>query len=173
MARKKKAEAATDKPFHPEVSSHAQAVMDGRNVGSKASQKDWVRLVQAQAKGEFVPLSLIDEVFSAAGYRSKGGDAYTRLLGDAKELSRWQKSQRAETNSYEDFKAKHGTREDLQEQYKALKEELDGVAKLLKDYESAFHYNAIVHQKAEAIQRTNKRLFPGGAVSLLQEAGVQ
>ncbi len=169
MAGKKKQPAATETPMQPEVGSFAQAVMDGRTLGSKASQKDWVRLVQAHYKREFVPMSLVDEVFEAAGYN---GDAYTHLLDDAKALAGWLRSQRAGGSDHEDLQAKHGSREDLEAQHKALKEELENVANLLKEYDQAFHYDAVVHKKAQATQRTNKRLFPGGATSLLQEAGI-
>lgn len=170
MARKKKQAAATDTVVKPEVGSFAQAVLDGRNVDSKSSQKDWLRLVQAHRKGEFVPMSLVDEVYESAGYR---GDAYTKLLNDAKDLAVWQRCSNAPSRPLENFKEEHGTRQDLEEQRKALKAELESVEKLLQKYDATFHGDAVTHKRAEAIQRTNKRLFPGGAISLLQEAGIR
>ena len=169
MARKKKQEATTEKPFHPEVSSLAVAVMDGRSTGSKAAQKDWVRLVQAQRKREFVPTSLVYEVFKAAGYK---GDAHDMLIADAKELGVWVKSERNAGDPLEDFIVDHGTREEIEQQHKALKAELETVAKLLNEYDRNFRLKALTKTKAEGIRRQNKRLFPTGNKSLLEETGI-
>ena len=159
-------EVDNDRP-HP-VGDAVSSVLERRKHGNKSDKIDWLRLVQAQRTGEYIPPAIANEVFQSANFE---GDSWLALHTDAQDLSGYMRHKTA-PDLKGDFIKKHGDMETLTKQAEAIKENLNDVEKLIAELRTLKSIEMAIKGPALSALNQNKRLFPDRNETLLSEAGI-